>query len=134
MPLILLPVFRRASFHPPLPVWVRLAAWLSFLAVLSALLAPLSRLAEEVRTGQLGGICSLSAIKGNNPDAGSGDAPQSGMHCDLCGAPGWLLPPLAVCAIPCFAGQQVANADFPANGPVKPPGLPFSRGPPALLI
>ena len=98
--------------------------------MLSALLAPVSLLAEEVRTGKLGGICSLRAGLGNVADAGSGAVPHAGTHCDLCGAPGWLLPPLAVYSIPCFAGQQVADADFPADVAVKPPGLPFSRGPP----
>lgn len=100
--------------------------------MLSALLAPVSLLAEEVRTGKLGGICSLRADSGNVADAGSGVAPHAGTHCDLCGASGWLPQPLAVCAIPCFAGQQVADAGFPADVTVKPPGLPFSRGPPAL--
>ena len=105
---------------------------MGFLAVLSALLAPVSLLAQEVRTGKLGGICSLSAVSGNSSDAGPGEGPHAGAHCELCGAPGWLLPPLAVCAIPCFAGQQVADAGFPADVTVKPPGLPFSRGPPEL--
>ena len=98
--------------------------------MLSGLLAPVSLLAEEVRTGKLGGICSLSAVSGGSSDAGAGQAVKAGTHCDLCGAPGWLLPQLAVCAIPCFAGQQVADADFPADVAVRPPGLPFSRGPP----
>ena len=100
--------------------------------MLSALLAPVSLLAEEVRTGKLGGICSLTtgSISSANSDAGSGAAPHAGTHCDLCGTPGWLPPALAVCAIPCFAGQQVAVADFPATVAVRPPGLPFSRGPP----
>ena len=98
--------------------------------MLSALLAPVSLLAEEVRTGKLGGICSLRADSDNIADGGAGQALNAGTHCDLCGAPGWLLPPLAVCAIPCFAGQQVADADFPADVAVRPPGLPFSRGPP----
>ena len=98
--------------------------------MLSALLTPVSLLAEEVRTGKLGGICSLRAVPGTSPDAGSDAAPPAGTHCELCGAPGWLLPPLAVRAIPCFAGEQVANADFPADVAGGPPGLPFSRGPP----
>ena len=39
---------------------------LSFLAVVSALIAPASMLAEEVRTGKLGGLCSLSkAVDGS---------------------------------------------------------------------
>ena len=115
-------------------MWARLAAFLSFLAVLSALVAPLSMLAEEVRTGQLGGLCSASAVSGISADAGSGDAPQAGAHCDLCASLGWALPPLPVAAIPCFAGEQVAAADFPADVVTTNPGLPFSRGPPALLI
>ncbi|MEO6321256.1 MAG: DUF2946 family protein [Polaromonas sp.] len=124
----------RPSLRPPLSVWAHLAAFLSFLAVLSALLAPVSMLAEEVRTGQLGGICSLNAVSGSSADSDSGDAPQAGAHCDLCTSLGWALPPLAVAAIPCFAGQQVAAVDFPADVATAVPGLPFSRGPPALLI
>jgi hypothetical protein len=108
------------------------AAFLGFLAVLSALVAPASMLAEEVRTGQLGGICHvLNAFPDGTSD--TGDAPQAGAHCDLCGALGWALPPTAVAAIPCFAGQQVALVDFPSDVAATIPGLPFSRGPPALL-
>ena len=113
-------------------MWARLAAWLSFLAVLSALWAPVSMLAQDVRTGQLGGICSVNTDLASASDAGSGDAPQAGMHCDLCASLGWVPPPLAVAAIPCFPGQQVAAVDFPANLTAAIPGLPFSRGPPAL--
>ena len=114
-------------------MWARVAAFLGFLAVLSALVGPASMLAEEVRTGQLGGICSANAVWGSSADDGSGDAPQAGAHCDLCGALGWALPPQPVTAIPCFAGVQVAAADFPADVVATNPGLPFSRGPPALL-
>jgi hypothetical protein len=113
-------------------VWARLAAFLSFLAVLSALLAPVSMLAEEVRTGQLGGICSVNTSLANSSDSSPDDAPHAGSHCDLCGALGLALLPLAVSAIPCFAGNQVASADFPADASAAIPGLPFSRGPPAL--
>lgn len=109
----------------------RLAVFFSFLAVLSALLAPSSMLAEEVRTGRLGGICSASAVSAPGADAGNAGAVQAGAGCTLCGAPGWCLPPLAFDAIPSFAGQQVASADVPAAVAVKVPGLPFSRGPPA---
>ena len=119
-------------FPPPLAVWARLAAFLSFLSVFSALLAPVSMLAKEVRSGQLGGICSVKAASSGNPDSDSGDAPQSGSRCGLCGTLGWALPPLALSAIPCFAGQQVAAADFPADVTTAATGLPFSRGPPAL--
>lgn len=65
--------------------------------------------------------------------AGTGDSQQPGAHCDLCGALGWTLPPLAVASIPCFAGHQVAAANFPAAFAVTIAGLPFSRSPPALL-
>ncbi len=114
-------------------MWARLAAFLGFLAVLSALAAPVSMLAEEVRSGQLGGICSLNnAASGSSADAGSGDAPQAGSHCDLCGALGWALPPLVVSVLPTFAGQQVAAQHVPANLVAAVTGLPFSRGPPSL--
>jgi hypothetical protein len=115
-----------------LSVWARVAAFLGFLAVLSALVAPASMLAEEVRTGQLGGVChGLNSLSDDASD--TGDAPQAGAHCDLCGALGWALPPTAVAVIPSFAGQQVALVDFPSDVAVTVPGLPFSRGPPSLL-
>lgn len=114
-------------------MWARLAAFLGFLAVLSALAAPVSMLAEEVRTGQLGGICSLNnAAPASSADAGSGAVPQAGSHCELCGALGWALPPLAISVIPSFAGQQLAALYVPANPAAAVTGLPFSRGPPSL--
>ena len=90
-------------------------------------------LAQEVRSGQLSGICYTSPVSGSDAAAGTGDSQQPGAHCDLCGALGWTLPPLAVASIPCFAGHQVAAANFPAAFAVTIAGLPFSRGPPALL-
>lgn len=114
----------------PLRARVRLAVFFSFLAVLSALLAPASMLAEEVRTGRLGGTCSASASSASGADAGTSGALQPGAGCALCGAPGWCLPPMAFDAIPSFAGQQVAAADVPAAVAGKVAGLPFSRGPP----
>ena len=45
----------RPHSRPPLSVWARLAPKWRFLAVLSALLAPVLLLAEEVRTGKLDG-------------------------------------------------------------------------------
>lgn len=86
-------------------------------------------LAEEVRTGQLGGLCSVSALSAPNPDSPD-DAPHSGLHCDLCGTIGLILPPLVACTVPSFAGHHVAIADTPANLATAIPGLPFSRGPP----
>jgi len=115
-----------------LPAWERLAAWLAFLAVLSALWAPLSMLAQDVKTGKLGGICSVNTVSSDTgSDAAGGDA-SSGLRCDLCASPGLVLPPLAVTASPCFTGTAVAVADVPATAGAAVPGLPFSRGPPAL--
>jgi len=118
--------------RPPLSVWTRLAACLSFLALLSALWAPVSMLAEEVRTGQLGNFCSASALSAHNPDS-PGDALHSGSNCELCGTIGLIPPSLAVCAVPFFAGHRVAVADFPADLATTISGLPFSRGPPSVL-
>jgi len=126
-------VSHRPSAPQRLPAWARLAVFFSFLAVLLALVAPLSMLAEEVRTGQLGGICSANAVSGSSADASSGNASQAGAQCDLCVALGWALLRQPVTAIPSFAGVQVATADFPADVVATNPGLPFSRGPPARL-
>lgn len=89
-------------------------------------------LAEEVRTGQLGGLCSASALSAPSPDSPD-NAPDSGMRCDLCGTIGLILPPLVACAVPSFADHDVAVADSPANLATAIPGLPFSRGPPPAL-
>lgn len=118
----------------PLSFWTRLAACLSFVAVLSALLAPVSMLAQDVQTGKLGGVCAVNvAAAATQADGGNGDASQANVHCDLCGVAGLVLPPLPAAAIPCFAGDQVAALDLPANAGAAIPGLPFSRGPPASL-
>ena len=100
--------------------------------MLSALWAPVSMLAQDVRSGQLSGICSVNTHLASDADAGLDDASPAGAHCNLCASLGWASPPLAVLAIPSFPGQQVAQADFPANLTAAIPGLPFSRGPPAL--
>lgn len=116
-------------------MWARLATWLSFLAVAAALWAPVSMLAQDVRTGKLGGVCSVNTfdiVSADSSDSGSGDVAQSGVRCDLCGSLALVLPALPEAAAPCFAGNQVAAADFPAATSAAIPGLPFSRGPPAL--
>ena len=109
---------------------------MAFLAVLSALWAPVSMLAQEVRTGQLGGICSASAVWHDDASSGANSNPntapgQSAAHCEMCGALGWALPPLVVSVLPSFAGQQVAAQDVPAALTPAVTGLPFSRGPPS---
>jgi hypothetical protein len=132
-----------ATYNPPvphhptprktLPVWERLATWLAFLAVLSALWAPVSMLAQDVQTGKLGGICSVNTVSSSaSGDAADGDAASTGLRCDLCVSPGLVLPPLPVATAPCFSGDLVAVADVPASAGAAVPGLPFSRGPPAL--
>lgn len=114
-------------------MWACLAAWLGFLAVLSALLAPVSMLAEQVRTGKLGGVCSVGAVSSSGSyGAGAGDNAQPGSHCEFCGTPGGLAPPPVVVAIAHYAGDQVAIADVPSARAARLPGLPFSRGPPLL--
>ena len=119
-------------FRPSLAVWARLAAWLGFLAVLSALWAPVAMLAKDVRNGQLTGICSVNTELASAVDAGAGEVPQATAHCALCASLGGVPPPLALQVIPSFAGLQVAELDFPADLSAATPGLPFSRGPPAL--
>lgn len=110
----------------------RLGAFLSFLAVLAALLAPLSLLAEEVRTGKLGGICSASTALAGHGDDGPGQAPFAHGHCNGCGSSVLALPPLPASGIPCFPGFEVADLALPADLPATITGLPFSRGPPRL--
>lgn len=121
-----------------LPLWQRLAAALSFLAVLAALLAPISMLAQEVSTGKLGGICSLnspatggvSALAGQG-DTGSPEAPAHS-HCDSCVSIALAVLPLAISHIPTFPGSRVAAVPPPAPVAAPSPGLPFSRGPPTV--
>lgn len=89
-------------------------------------------LAEEVRTGKLGGLCSLITTSAGKVDVGKNQAPQPGSHCDACTAMDLVGPALPVSAIPCFPGDQVAAVAFPADVAASIPGLPFSRGPPAF--
>ena len=113
-----------------LPLWRRIAALLSFLAVVSALIAPASMLAEEVRTGKLGGLCSLSkAVDG----AGgvTGDVKPDGQHCDLCGSLALAAPLFAEYPLPSQPDQHLASVDFSFDWAALVEGLPPSRGPPA---
>ncbi len=92
-------------------------------------------LAEEVRTGKLGGVCVVNMAAQGSPDgadAGGGSASKTGTHCELCGSLGMALPALEVASIPCAPGTQVADASTPAHLAESIPGLPFSRGPPSL--
>lgn len=115
--------------------WSRLAAFLSFVAVMSALLAPVSMLAQDVQSGKLGGVCSLNTPSSTNPNvgnSGNGDALTGGSHCDLCGSLGVALPLLALLVIPSFPGNHVTAFTLPAAPAASVPGLPPGRGPPAV--
>lgn len=125
-----MPHHRLIARTPP-SLSARLGVFLGLLAVLVALLAPLSLLVEEVRTGRLGAICSASATLAGHGDDGTGQ-PSSGSHCNWCGSAALALPPLPVSSIPCFAGLDVADLALPADAPAAITGLPFSRGPPRL--
>ena len=120
--------------RPARPLWVKLAAWLGLLAVFSALVAPATLLAEEVRTGKLGGLCSAQSRVASDTTSSSGEAAlQSGTHCDWCFSAGLAPPPLlALAMLPTAPNQRIAQSDFPADLAASITGLPFSRGPPAL--
>ena len=125
------------SSHPPAWLWVRFAAFLSFLAVASALFAPVAQLAEDVRTGRLGGVCSAvkSAVAGNASGAApNGTAAEQHTHCDLCGSLALALPPVVTQPIPTQASRLLTMAAPPSELLRFGPGLPYSRGPPSLLI
>lgn len=88
---------------------------------------PAVTLAEEVRTGKLGGVCLVTTAA----DVG-GDAMPSGLHCDLCGSLAFALLLFTVQALPTQPGQQVAGVDLTFELAARTSGLPPSRGPPAL--
>jgi hypothetical protein len=97
-------------------VWERLATWLAFLAVAAALWAPVSMLAQDVRTGKLGGICSVNTFDVSSADSNApadGDAAQSGMRCDLCGSLALVLPALPEAAVACFRRQRGGGRRLP---------------------
>ena len=124
-------VLNQLSFPSAKPLWKRIAAFLSFLAVLSALVAPASTLAEEVRTGKLGGLCLVNTA-GSTALDGSGDVTPSGSHCDSCGSLAFALPPFTAQTLPSFPGHHVAGMDLPFDLAAKINGLPPSCGPPTL--
>ena len=95
--------------------------------MLLALVAPATTLAEEVRTGKLGGLCLV-----NKAATSSGDATPAGPHCDSCGSLAFALPPFAQQALPSQPSQHVAGIDLPFDLAAAISGLPPSRGPPAL--
>ncbi len=116
----------------PSSSWARLAAFLGFLAVVSALLAPVSMLAEEVRTGQLGGVCSATAAWSQTGQAGD-EAAGIGTHCDMCASLGWSLPPQPYTAPSVPPVHTAGLVAVPTTWGTAVLGLPFSRGPPTTL-
>jgi hypothetical protein len=113
-------------------LWRHVAAFLSFLAVLSALVAPASMLAEEVRTGKLGGLCLVNTASATAADM-AGDAAPAGSHCDMCGSFALVLPLFGGPFIPSQPDQQVVGIDLPFVLAAAISGLPPSRGPPGTL-
>ena len=87
-------------------------------------------LAEDVRTGQLGGLCSVAG--GNQP--GSDDVSSAGGHCDLCGSAGLGFPPLRQADAAYASASPMAVVFHNAVRSASSPGLPFSRGPPAVEL
>ena len=120
-------VFNQPSSSLILPLWKRIAVALSFLAVVMALIIPAAALAEDVRTGKLGGLCLVNTAA----DSG-GDVAPGGSHCDLCGSLAFALPLLALHNLPSQPSQQLTGIDLPFDLAACISGLPPSRGPPAL--
>jgi hypothetical protein len=107
--------------------------WLGLLAVFSALVAPATLLAEEVRTGKLGGLCSAQSRVAAGPASGGEATLQAGSHCDWCSSVGLAPPPLLSSALlPMAPSPCLALPDAPADPAASITGLPFSRGPPSL--
>jgi hypothetical protein len=124
-------VFNQSSLPSTLPLWKRIAVFLSFLAVLSALSAPASVLAEEMLTGKLGGLCSVNMATNTVLD-GSVEAAASASHCDACASLAYALPPFASQSLPSQPDLQLAGIELSFDLAALVEGLPPSRGPPAL--
>ena len=115
----------------PKALWSRFAAFLSFVAVFSALVAPASMLAEEVRTGKLAGLCLVKTSLNGSGDVG-GDFGNTSSHCDACTSLAYALPPLLAQPLPSQPGQPLAGVGLTFDLTARISGLPPSRGPPAL--
>jgi len=124
--------------HFSRPLWARLAVWLSFLAVLSALGAPVSALTLDVRSGKLGGVCNVQGAPGaafnqaSSPASGDAQDTAAPDHCQWCGSSGLALVPTVLPASSPAPVQHLAAAPAPGARAMQVAGLPFSRGPPSL--
>ncbi|MDO9278673.1 MAG: hypothetical protein Q7U05_08960 [Polaromonas sp.] len=104
---------------------------MSFLAVLSALAAPVSLLAQDVGSGKLGGLCYAAPVLDGQLQ-GEPELSQFGGHCRLCITSGLALLPLAVFTPAPLISYELALRMAPSDRAVIVSGLPFSRGPPVL--
>lgn len=111
-----------------MPIWQRIAAFFSFVALISALLAPSAMLAEELRTGKLGGVCQVNTAV----DAGSTDTALAAEHCDSCSSLAFVTPAFTSQNLPGLSGQMVIGVPLPFDLAARISGLPPSRGPPSL--
>ena len=97
-------------------------------------------LAQEVRTGKLGGVCSLnpgSASGSTDVAAGAagdadGTAPAD-VHCGLCTSLCLAAPAVARLVLPSHPSSDVAAVYRPVNVPAFIKGLRYSRGPPFTI-
>ena len=94
-------------------------------------------LADDVRTGKVGGVCSVNmASVGSSHSSGTSERGEADggalLPCELCGILALVLPSFPVLGIPSFAGTRVSRVFLPVSLAASIPGLPFSRGPPAL--
>ena len=120
------------------PLWARLAVWLSFLAVLSALVAPAAALSMDMRSGKLGGVCNVQGVPGAvvnqafSPASGDAQDTPAPDHCQWCGSSGLALLPTVLPASSPAPVQHLAAVPAPSARAMQVAGLPFSRGPPSL--
>lgn len=121
------PVHTQSSSSVTLPLCKRIAAAFCFVAVLLALIAPAVTLAEDMRTGKLGGVCLVNTAGGDVSDVA-----LTGSHCDSCHSLVFVLPPLTAQTLPSFPGLQVVGVFLPVKFAAVVEGLPPSRGPPVL--
>ncbi len=112
-------------------MWIRFAACFSFLAVLAALAAPVSLLAQDVASGKFGGLCYAEPVL-DVLQQGETEAAHPGAHCSLCASTGLALLPLAVFTQAPVLSYELALRMAPSDRAVIVSGLPFSRGPPVL--
>ena len=116
-----------------LGLWESFSVWLGLVAVLSALVVPASLLAEDVRTGRLGGLCSVNAPSAGGFDAEEGAVASAGSHCEGCFSLGLASATGPVCAwLQGATGEPAGRMDSSAVLAMHDHGLPFSRGPPVF--